>query len=124
MYKLSTISSGLHYARRSAKQTIPLPVLARNQTKGFGLEISAWPEVGKGTREGSWKKELEEGVGDGTTDRAVDTGKQRSVGWDEVQSSEGRRVKMSQHSSWVVEFSLEIHASVSLYMLTGMQSVT
>ena len=26
--------------RRSAKQTIPLSVLARNQTKGFGLEIS------------------------------------------------------------------------------------
>ena len=29
-------------------------------------------------------------------------------------SSEGRQVKMSQHSSWFVEFSLEIHASVSL----------
>ena len=28
---------------------------------------------------------------------------------------------MSRHSSGVVEFSLEIHASVSLYMLTGMQ---
>ena len=33
-------------------------------------------------------------------------------------------VTLSQHSSWVVEFSPEIHASVSLYMLTGMQSVT
>ena len=27
--------------RRSAKQTIPLSVLARNQAKGFGLEIAA-----------------------------------------------------------------------------------
>ena len=33
--------------RWSPKQTIPLSVLARNQTKGFGLEISAWPEVGR-----------------------------------------------------------------------------
>ena len=31
---------------------------------------------------------------------------------------------MSRHSSGVVEFLLEIHASVNLYMLTGMQSVT
>ena len=28
---------------------------------------------------------------------------------------------MSQHSSWVVEFSLEIHASVSLHMHKGIQ---
>ena len=44
--------------RGSAKQTIPLSVLARNQTKGFGLEISTRLEVGKGTPVGSWKKEL------------------------------------------------------------------
>ena len=31
------------------------------------------------------------------------------------------RVKMSRHSSCFVEVSLEIHASVSLYMLSGMQ---
>ena len=34
-------------------------------------------------------------------------------------SSEGRLVKMRQHSSWVVEFSLEIHASVSIHMHIG-----
>ena len=47
--------------RLSAKQTIPLSVLAWNQTKGFGLEISAWPEVGRERRSESWTKELEEG---------------------------------------------------------------
>ena len=47
--------------RRSARQTIPLSVLARNQTKDFGLEISAWPEVGRERRSESWTKELEEG---------------------------------------------------------------
>ena len=30
-----------------AKQTIPLSVLARNQTKGFGPAISTWPAVGR-----------------------------------------------------------------------------
>ena len=30
------------------------------------------------------------------------------------------RVKMSRHSSCFVEVSLEIHASVSLYILSGM----
>ena len=34
--------------RCSAKQTIPLSVLARNKTKGFGPAISTWPEVVRG----------------------------------------------------------------------------
>ena len=110
--------------RWSAKQTIPLSVLARNQTKGFGLEISGDRKWGRERQSESWKKELAEGVGEGWREWPVDTGAERPVGWDEVQSREGRRVKMSRHSSSVVEFSREIHASVSLYMLTGMQSVT
>ena len=36
---------GVTLCRWPAKQTIPLSVLARHQTKGFGLEISAGPEV-------------------------------------------------------------------------------
>ena len=46
--------------RWSVKQTIPLSVLARNQTQGFGLEISTRPEEGRERRAESWKKELRE----------------------------------------------------------------
>ena len=68
--------------RWSAKQTILLSVLARNQTKGLDS---------RSRRDRKWVRER----------------------------SGGRPVKMSQHSSWVVEFSLEIHASVSLHMHIG-----
>ena len=52
--------------RWSAKQTIPLSVLARNQTKRFGLEIS-------GDRK--WVREREKwAVGEGRRTEAVDTG--------------------------------------------------
>ena len=94
----------------------PFVYFGAKPDKGFGLEILTWPEVGRERESQSKTKELEEGSRHRTAERPV--------GWDEVQSSEGRRVKMSQYSSWVVEFSPEIHASVSLYMLTGMQSVT
>ena len=106
--------------RRSAKKTIPLSVLARNQTKGFGLEISGWPEVGKGIREGSWTKGLEEGSWRRTTDRAVDTGQQRDeLAWERVQSSEEDRSGKVGIPNSFVEVSLEIHASVSLHMHSG-----
>ena len=36
----TTLGDRVTLRRWSAKQTIPLSVLARNQTKGFGLEIS------------------------------------------------------------------------------------
>ena len=60
--------------RWPAKQTIPLSVLARNQTKGFGLEILVWPEevTGREKRVG-WRKELTR-VGDRTRIDAVDSG--------------------------------------------------
>ena len=63
--------------------------------------------------EGSWRRETQDGSW------AVDTGQRRDQS-DEIGSSrsEGRPVKTSQLSSWFVEFSLEIHASVSLQ---GMQ---
>ena len=106
-------------SRWSAKQTIPLSVLARNQTKGFGLEISPWPEVegdarresvGKGAREGSWL---------GTTDRG--SRHQTPERWDQSEEMGSRpvkedRVKMSRHSSCFEEVSLVTHASVSLHM--------
>ena len=72
-----------------------------------------------------WTKELT-GVGDGTRTEAVDSGhrsgeaSQHDMG---SSDSEEDRVKMSRHSSCFVEFSLVTHASVSLYMLSGMQSV-
>ena len=108
----------------SAKQTIPLSALARNQTKGLDS---------KSRRDRKWVREREKGVGKRNSKKELTTDDgqgsrhrtaERPVGWDEVQSSEGRWVQMSLHSSWVVEFSLEIQASFSLYMLTGMQSVT
>ena len=91
--------------------------------KGFGLEISTRPEVGRERESLSWKKEPTEGSWRRETQggrRPVDTGHLRDQS-DEIGSSrsEGRPVKMSRHSSWVVEFSLEIHGSVSLHMHIG-----
>ena len=107
--------------RWSAKQTIPLSVLARNQTKGLDSRFRRDRNCVR-ERERNWKKGLREGVGEGWREWPVDTGQQRDQS-DEIGSScsEGRPVKMSQHSSWVVEFSLEIYASVSLHMHKGMQ---
>ena len=60
--------------------------------KGFGLEISTWPEVGRECQSESWTKELEEGSWRWMTDRAVDTGQQRDeLAWERVQSSEEDR---------------------------------
>ena len=83
----ASVSLQLHITlcRWSAKQTIPLSVLARNKTKGFRLEILAWPEVGKGTREERRTKELEEGVGEGWREWPVDSGEQRNES-DEMRS--------------------------------------
>ena len=107
--------------RWSAKQTIPLSVLARNQTKGLDSR-SRRDRKWVRERERSWTKELIE-VSWRRVTRVASRHRtsERPVGWDRVQRSEGRPVKMSQHSSWVVEFLLEIHASVCLQ---GMQSVT
>ena len=122
----SLVTWNVTVCRWSAKQTIPLSVLARNQTKGLDSRSWTWPEVGKGTR----VEELDKGtqrkaVGDGRRRVAVgqSTPDSRRDQSDEIGSSrsERRPVKMSQHSSWFVEFSLEIHASVSLQ---EMQSVT
>ena len=55
--------------RWSTKQTIPLYVLAQNQTKGFGLEISGDQKWVRERQAESWTKELEEGSWRGTTDR-------------------------------------------------------
>ena len=79
----------------------------------------------KRTRVGSWTKELREGSWQQATEsgrwsrhRTAELTSRHEI---ESSISEGRPVKMSQYSSWFVEFSLEIHASVSLQ---GIQSVT
>ena len=41
---------------------------------------------------------------------------ERPVGWDRVQPLCEKTSQDDKHSSWVIEFSLEIHASVSLHM--------
>ena len=102
-----------------AKQTIPLSVLARNQTKDFWTWNLAVSGSGKGTRKGvGWTKELrgswrwdsrevsQQRSWRGTTDRCS---------WHRTPSEEDR-VKRCQHSSCFVEFSLVTHASVSLHM--------
>ena len=94
----------------------PFVCFGAKPDKGFWTRDLGWPEVGRERRSESETKELEEGVGEGWREWPVDTGAERPVGWDDVQSSEGRRVKMSRHSSSVVEFSLDTHASVSLHM--------
>ena len=112
----------------SAKQTIPLSVLARNQTKAWARDLR---------RDRKWVRKRDLGVEKGTLRKWVGDGWQRmAVGSrhrtaeetnrHEIGSkiSEGRAVKMSQHSSWLVEISLEIHAIVSLQMDKGMHSVT
>ena len=71
-------------------------VLARNQTKGFGLEISAGPEVvtGRENRVG-WTKELTElATGHRQRQLTPDTGS-REASQHEIGSSEEDQVKMS-----------------------------
>ena len=94
--------SDVTLCRWSAKQTIPLSVLARNQTKGFGLEISAWPEVVRGREKRVDKRSSKLGVGEGRRKEAVDTS-QHERGSRPVKD----RVKMSRHSSSFVEISLD-----------------
>ena len=95
----------------------PFVCFGAKPDKGFGLEISTWLEVGRERRSESWTKGLEEGSWRRTTDRAVDTGQQRDESaWERVQTNEWSPVKIGWHSSSVVEFLLETHASVSLHM--------
>ena len=65
--------------RWPAKQTIPLSVLVRNQTKGFGIEISPCPEVVTGhEKRVGWTKELRElATGHGQRRSTVDTRAER-----------------------------------------------
>ena len=102
--------------RWSAKQTIPLSVLARNQTKGFGLEILAGPEVVTGREK---RVGLEVGVGDGTRTRAVDTGdRSREASRQEIGSSDSERRSSQDESAFQLlcgSFA-RIHTSVSLHM--------
>ena len=97
----------------------PFVSFAAKPDKGFGLEILTWPVVGRERQSGSWEKEPRGRVGDGSAGWQL--GSTPDI-WEtsrheiESSSSEGRPVKMSQHSSSFVEISLEIHASVCLQM--------
>ena len=113
----SVIDSIVTLYRWPAKQTIPLSVLARNQTKGFWTWNLDLAGRGNGTREESW---LEKGAGrqlawdHGQGQSTPDTGAVRPA--EKIGSSEEERVKRCRHSSCFVEFSLVTHASVSLHM--------
>ena len=93
----------------------PFVCFGAKPDKGSELEISTQPEVGRERQSGSWKRNSEK-----SWRRAMrvagrhQTAEETSQHERESSISEGRPVKTSQHSSWFVEFSLEIHASVSL----------
>ena len=109
----------LHYEVECAKQTIFLLVLARNQTKAWARDLQRdrkWvrereKELDKGTqREGSAK-------GDAEWQSTPDSRRDQSA-WDGSKSSEGRPVKMSQHSSWLVEILQNSYTSAIVYRCT------
>ena len=84
--------------RWSTKQTIPLSVLAGNQTKGLDSR-SRRDRKWIRERERSWTKELTEVSWRRVTRVAVDTGQQKwAVSMSESSTSEGRPVKMGWHS--------------------------
>ena len=92
-------------------------VLARNQTKGFGTRDLGVTGSGKGNARRELERDSKKAVGEGWREWRVVTGQQRNESaWDRVQTSEWSPVKIGWHSSSVVEFLQEIHASVSLHM--------
>ena len=111
-------SNSVTLCRWSAKQMIPLSVLARNQTKGFGLEISLRPEVNasRELEERTHRRELATGEAEWSWQSTPDSRRDQSA-WDRVQ----KQVREDQ-SRWVgipssfVEISRRMHVSVSLYM--------
>ena len=84
-------------------------------------EFEIFDETGSGQgnareriRKGTQREELAKGdvEGQSTTDSRRDQSAWERESW----SSEGRPVKMSQHSSWLVEISRRMHVSFSLPM--------
>ena len=105
-----------------AKQTIPLSVLARNQTKGFRTWNLGVAGRGNGTREErfgqrsweSWRRDTERGSRQWTPEQRGE------AAWHEGPATVKKIESRCRHSSCFVEFSLVIHASVSPYMLSEM----
>ena len=111
---------GVTLCRWPDKQTIPLSVLARNQTKGFGIEISVWPEVVTGREKRvAWIKELTElATGQGQRRSTVDTRAERRGS---MRQGPAKKIESRYRlSSCFAEFSLVIHVSVRPYMLSEM----
>ena len=101
----------------------PFVCFGAKPDKGFGLEISTWPEVGRERQSESETKGLRRRLlakGDASGQSTPDS---RETSWDEI----GSRAVREDRSRWVgipcsfVEISVEIHASVSLHMHKGMQ---
>ena len=117
-----TISSVTLYGW-PAKQTIPLSVLARNQTKGFRTWNLGVSGSGNGTRKESWLGKGADESWRRDTDRESRqwTPEQRGeAAWHEGPATVKNIESRCRHSSCFVEFSLVIHASVSPYMLSEM----
>ena len=108
-----------HYEVGCAKQTIFLLVLPRNQTKAWARNLRRdrkWVrERERELKRGTQRKRLAKG--DAEWQSTPDSRRDQSA-WDRVQDGEGRPVKMSQHSSWLVEIlQKKLHISDSLQML-------
>ena len=97
------------------------------QADDLFVDFGAKPSKGlssRSRRDRKWARERESELEEGTHRKAVGEGWRRgAVDTEETnrheigsRSSEGRPVKMSQHSSWLVEISRSMHDSVSLQM--------
>ena len=75
----------------------PFVCFGAKPDKGFGLEISTRPEVGRERESGLGQRNSEEAVGEGWREWPVDTGQQRDQSaWDRVQES-----VREEQSRWV-----------------------
>ena len=108
--------------RLSTKQTIPC--LFWHETRQRVLDPRSrrdqkwWGDASQRVRQRDW----EVGSWQGTrTEESTRDSRETSRHERGSRPVKKDRVKMNRHSSCFVEVSLEIHASVSLYMLSGMQ---
>ena len=100
----------------------PFVCFGAKPKKGLIPWSSAWPEVGKGTLVGSWKKEPTGGSWrrarqKGSWESTPDSRSDQSA-WDRVQKRWGKASQDESAFPWLEEISRRMHASVSLQ---GMQ---
>ena len=99
----------------------PFVCLGAKPDKGFGPEISTWPEVGTESQSGELDKGTQRRLlakGDASGQSTPNSRSDQSAWVSPVPVKEDRSRRFGIPSSFV-EISLEIHASVSLHMHKG-----